>query len=180
MNLKHVLDTIPHIVYWKNKDSIYQGCNRACADAWYLSSSDDVINKTDRDYHWHYQINAILQTDRQVMQNKKPHITEHVRKTIDGRERTFLTQHMPLVDSSGNICGIVGVSEDTTRSRQLLKQQFIRNQNHELRNLHMGIMTAAECLSKLVTGKEARELVSIIRESGQILFDEHMRLLDES
>ncbi len=48
--LRNVLDNIPIKVYWKNKDSVYLGCNAAFFEAAGFTNESEVIGKTDFDF----------------------------------------------------------------------------------------------------------------------------------
>ena len=50
--LQIVLDTIPAGVFWKDRDSVYLGANRAWLEAAGLNSSQEVVGKTDYDLPW--------------------------------------------------------------------------------------------------------------------------------
>ena len=42
-----VIDNLPELIYWKNNDLVFQGCNLAFARAVGLTSPQQIIGKTD-------------------------------------------------------------------------------------------------------------------------------------
>ncbi len=71
--LQLVLDTIPVGVFWKDRDSVYVGANRAWMEAAGLNSSEEVVGKTDYDLPWEKdQANSYREHDRKVMESGIP------------------------------------------------------------------------------------------------------------
>jgi PAS domain-containing protein len=50
--LQKVLDTIPQSVFWKDRDSVYLGCNHLFAELAGLKSSTEIVGLTDFDLPW--------------------------------------------------------------------------------------------------------------------------------
>jgi PAS domain S-box-containing protein len=114
--LQTVLDTIPSGVFWKDRDSIYQGSNRAWL-AWAgLNSSEEVIRKSDYEFPWSKEEAASFrEDDRRIMESGIPEydiIEPYLR--ADGSRAWAKTNKAPLRDKEGNIIGILGTSEDIT------------------------------------------------------------------
>ena len=63
--LQIVLDTIPAAVFWKDSDSVYVGANRAWLVAAGLTSSQEVVGKTDYDLPWEKESGGFLSGARQ-------------------------------------------------------------------------------------------------------------------
>ena len=147
--LQNVLDALPCGVYWKDRKGTYLGCNKAQANYWGESSPEDIEGKTDDDLYFRYRLKAIRETDSKVLQDKTPIITEDVTKLPDGDEQFFMTHKMPLVDSDGKICGIVGVTQDMTEDRKRLKAHVVRLQAHELFSVKAGLTALQMSLEAL-------------------------------
>ncbi|UJP02448.1 MAG: PAS domain-containing protein [Nitrosomonas sp.] len=125
--LRNVLSSIPHRVFWKNWDSVYQGANEKFARSAGLSSSEEIIGKTDYDLVWtHEEADYYRQCDREVMELGQP-LTgiEESQLTSNGETATVLTDKVPLRNSLGEINGILGISLDITErkhSEEILQQ----------------------------------------------------------
>ena len=50
--LRMVFMNMPGYVYWKNKDSIYMGCNYNLAKVSHLNNPAEIIGKKDQDFPW--------------------------------------------------------------------------------------------------------------------------------
>jgi len=115
-----VLNHFPGVVFWKNKQSIYLGCNQAFANGAGLKSSEEIIGKTDFDLPWGVtEALNYRSDDLEVMEkgNPKLHIIE-TQHQIDGRVIWYDTSKIPLRDPGGQVIGLIGVSNDIT-SRKL-------------------------------------------------------------
>lgn len=84
--LQLILDIVPVRVFWKDRDSVYLGCNRLfAADAGY-SSPEDIIGKTDYDMPWREQVDMYRADDHTVMETGAPKLDyEEPQTTSDGR-----------------------------------------------------------------------------------------------
>ncbi len=125
-----VFDTIPHSIFWKDRQSVYQGCNRNFADIAGLRSPEGVIGKTDLDLPWtKEQAESFIQLDQQVMDNNKSesHIIEQLLKA-DGSTAWTNTTKTPLLNTEGNVIGMLGTLEDITEELEIRKQEKVREQ----------------------------------------------------
>ena len=114
--LNNVLANFPGIVFWKDKQSIFLGCNQSFVAGAGLKSPLDIIGKTDFDLPWGTtEALSYCNDDRMVMDSGKPklHIIERQHR-IDGSVIWLDTNKIPLRDSNGEIIGIMGVSADIT------------------------------------------------------------------
>ena len=46
--LQQILDTIPMLIFWKDRDSVYQGCNQVSLSACGLTAVQAIVGKNDR------------------------------------------------------------------------------------------------------------------------------------
>ncbi|WP_455222246.1 PhnD/SsuA/transferrin family substrate-binding protein [Kaarinaea lacus] len=117
--LQHVLDTIPVRVFWKDKNSVYLGCNKLFAHDAGLKSPDDLIGKTDYDMGWKEQAELYRNDDQKVMQLGKPKLNyEEPQSTPDGNKIWLETSKIPLTDTEGNIIGLLGTYADITERKK--------------------------------------------------------------
>ncbi|MEJ5199804.1 MAG: ATP-binding protein, partial [Anaerolineae bacterium] len=129
--LRTVLDTIPHGVFWKDRNSVYQGCNQSYARDAGLSSPEEVIGKTDDELPRRAAAEYYRAEDRQILATGIPLIgRELVIELTDGRQRWERTSKVPLRDADGSIRGILGTVEDITP--QKLAEERLRQTLAEL------------------------------------------------
>ncbi len=122
--LQTVLDTFPLSVFWKDRNSVYLGCNRNCAKDAGLASILDIIGKTDYDMPWgETQAEAYRAEDRQVMTSNtaKLGIIEH-RVNAQGKHIWLEMNKLPLRNLSGEVFGVLGTYQDITTRKQAESQ----------------------------------------------------------
>lgn len=119
--LKRIIDTVPIRIFWKDRQSRYLGCNRLFAQDAGLESEADFIGKTDYDFSWKSEAPDYIKDDHGVMTSgiKKLHIEEKQTKE-DGSQMWLSTSKVPLMDSNGNIVGILGAYSDITAQKEAM------------------------------------------------------------
>jgi two-component system, NtrC family, sensor kinase len=118
--LQLVMDNIPHVVFWKDRQSRYMGGNRNFLKTLGVESIEPILGKTD--YELPYtdaEREDYVSTDRQVMETGQPqsHVIES-RLDRNGIERWYENNKVPLQDESGNIVGVLGTFEEITERVQ--------------------------------------------------------------
>jgi diguanylate cyclase (GGDEF)-like protein/PAS domain S-box-containing protein len=114
---RQILDEEPEFVFWKNRDSVYLGCNQRFAEAAGLTSPGDIVGKRDTELAWTAgEADFYLEVDRRVMANGAPeyHIVES-QLQADGRRLWIDTSKVPFYDRHGNVTGVLGMYTDITR-----------------------------------------------------------------
>ncbi|HYF63434.1 MAG TPA: PAS domain-containing protein [Herpetosiphonaceae bacterium] len=121
-----VLDTLPGVIFWKDRNSVYLGCNEAFAQAAGLPNPAAVVGLTDHDLPWTAeQIEFFLLVDRRVMDSDTPEYNIHEQLTnADGTTSWVETTKLPLHGPDGSVIGILGTYVDITeRKNSELEQQ---------------------------------------------------------
>jgi diguanylate cyclase (GGDEF)-like protein/PAS domain S-box-containing protein len=123
---RQVIDHVPQQIFWKDLDSVYQGCNAVFARAAGLPSSTDVAGKRDTDMPWAHLAGQIVANDRSVIDTALPLLnTEQSFVLPDGTTHWVLVNLLPLHDRQGVIVGVLGTLEEVTeRKRAALTQQL--------------------------------------------------------
>ena len=128
--LQSVIDNIPQLIFWKDRNSVYLGCNRHFATAAGLDHPEQIIGKVDHDLPWAAEETYwFLQCDRRVMENDAPEL--HIAETLvraDNRKTWIDTCKIPLHDINGQVCGITGTIEDIT-ARKEAEEELIKHRN---------------------------------------------------
>jgi PAS domain S-box-containing protein len=122
-----VLDNIPQYIFWKDRDSVYRGCNRRWAEMSGIGDPAKVIGITDDDLPWtQEQKDWYRECDRRVMETDTPMLRiKQSQRQADGRMSWRETSKLPLHDAEGNVIGLLGTIEDITERKiaeDLLKQ----------------------------------------------------------
>jgi two-component system cell cycle sensor histidine kinase/response regulator CckA len=122
--LRNVLAHIPCGVFWKDRASIYLGCNNQVARDRGMTVPGEVIGQTDHELAADpAEAERSRACDREVIQTAAPLL--HVEETLvraDGTRATVLTSRVPLRDASGTVVGVVGVYQDLTERKRLEEQ----------------------------------------------------------
>jgi diguanylate cyclase (GGDEF)-like protein/PAS domain S-box-containing protein len=130
--LQLILDNIPQSVFWKNRDSVYEGGNRALlADAG-LASDRELIGRTDHELRWRDNADEYRRIDREVMESGVPRMRMQARdRRADGTDCWVETSKIPLKDDAGNVVGVLAVTEDIT-PRKYMEQELFRRAHHDM------------------------------------------------
>ncbi|MBD2128601.1 PAS domain S-box protein [Microcoleus sp. ZQ-A2] len=118
--LELVLENIPQFIFWKDRNSVYFGCNRNFALAAGCSTPEEIVGKTDYDLPWKQEeADFFRECDARVMETDTPeyHIIEP-QLQANGKQAWVDTNKVPLHDAQGNVVGILGTYEDITERRQ--------------------------------------------------------------
>lgn len=132
--LRHVIDNIPQAIFWKDRQSVYLGCNRNFAQAAGLAHPRDIIGLTDNDLPWTPEEAEFYRSnDQQVMDSGQAryHILEQQQQS-DGRQIWCDTNKIPLFDADGQVIGLLGTFEDVTVRKQIEEELHESKQLLEL------------------------------------------------
>lgn len=119
--LSQILNSVPQSIFWKDANSVYQGCNRLFAQRAGVTEPDHIIGKTDFDLPWTQEESESYRVDdREVMFSNTPkvHIIE-TQHQPDGTTIWVDTTKIPLTDGSGAVEGILGVYEDISDRKRI-------------------------------------------------------------
>jgi PAS domain S-box-containing protein len=196
--LRLIIDHIPHIIFWKDRNSVFLGCNQKLAVMAGKKSPNEVVGKTDYEMVWHEDAATFQAKDRELMDAGQPlyHFIEEL-QTIDNNLIWLETNKIPLYSESGQIIGILGVSEDVTQRRfaeialqqakeaaevaNQAKSAFLANMSHELRTPLNGVLGFAQVLERDPSlNQKQLEHVSVIRRCGDYLLTLINDILDLS
>ncbi|MGB5179241.1 MAG: ATP-binding protein [Gammaproteobacteria bacterium] len=134
--LQIVLDSIPERVFWKDRDSVYLGCNQHFARDAGLESARQIVGKNDFELSWHREAERYQADDRQVIHSGVPKLNfEETQTRPDGTQLWLKTSKVPLRDLDANVTGVIGVYEDITE--QKLSETELANYREHLEELVM-------------------------------------------
>ncbi|AGB02000.1 PAS domain S-box protein [Methanoregula formicica] len=117
--LQTVLDTIPQRVFWKDRSSVFLGCNKPLAQDVGYSDPADMIGKTDYDHSSAATAEHFQEDDREVMETGQPKIHfEEQQIRPNGSTSWLRTSKVPLRNREGEIIGVLGTYEDITEQKK--------------------------------------------------------------
>ena len=117
--LRSILDTTPQRIFWKDRNSVYLGCNRAFAQDCGLPGPEAIVGKTDHELVWHDQADLYRADDQEVMSTGQAKLGyEEPQTRPDGSIAWLRTNKVPIRDAQGEIVGVLGTYEDITAIKE--------------------------------------------------------------
>ena len=183
--LRSLIDAVPNLIFYKDKESRFLGCNHAFAD--YMGFDEDaIIGHTDIELIGEERGIAYHESDILLLESKKIFINEELTTYPDGRQVRFETVKTIFHDVHGNIQGIIGISHDITARYKMqeqlkiaknkaeesnrLKTAFLANMSHEIRTPLNAIIGFSNLLVYDEPTSEDKETYSrLISQSGDSL-----------
>ena len=123
--LQSLIESIPDLIFFKDKEGIYRLCNEA-----YQSSvgktSEEIIGKGDFDIFPAETATVFHEQDLTVLEQKHSlRIEEWI--SLKGRELQFVeTVKTPVITETGELQGVIGISRDITDRHQ--KEESLKKQ----------------------------------------------------
>ena len=115
--LRCIIDAVGDLIYFKDMDGAYRGCNKA-SERFVGLREEEQIGKTDFDFFSRDQAEAIQDTDRLIATSGHEYCAEEWVLSSDGKKLLLETKKAPFYGLDGNVAGIVGISRDITERKQ--------------------------------------------------------------
>ncbi|WP_437971326.1 PAS domain-containing protein [Sorangium sp. So ce260] len=120
-----LLDAIPAMVFFKDREHRYLAVNKAYAEHYRLSA-DKIVGKRDEEIFVPEVARSYQENDEIIMTDGVPRLNVELRwKLEDGSDGWTLENNVPFRDDSGRVIGMVGVVVDMTarkRTEEALRQ----------------------------------------------------------
>lgn len=202
--LRLVIDTVPQLIFWKNRNCVYLGCNQNFAQVAGLNTPAQLVGRQDSDLPWHDadQIAPFRTPEMAVMDSDKSSLVVELFSRPDGSPGWWEIQRIPLHDVTGTVIGVLGSLEDITKSTQLTeelqargaylqqardtaemanrtKSIFLSNMSHELRTPLNAILGFTQILKRDNTlTSQQQEGIAVIHRNGEYLLTLINEVLD--
>ncbi|KAB2927792.1 MAG: PAS domain S-box protein [Dechloromonas sp.] len=119
LHLQTLIDTLPDLVWLKDPDGVYLNCNRRFEDL-YGVPEEALIGKTDFDFVDRAQAEFFRANDRAALAAGRSRSNEEwLTFASDGHRERVLTTKTPMVDSTGQLVGILGIGRDISPLKDL-------------------------------------------------------------
>lgn len=128
--LSVMLDNLPQYLYIKDTQSRFLTANRQLWTALGMSSMEDIVGKTDKDFSTPEEADFTFREERELFQTGRPVIDKKI-SFIDpstGRQHWLSINKVPLKNQEGQITGLLGFNTEYTDRKRMEDQQeaFIR------------------------------------------------------
>lgn len=113
----HSLD----LIYAKDRDSRFVFVNAALANLYGCRSTDEMLGKTDFDFHPESLASGYYRDDQSVIRSGAP-VVDREEQMIHSElreKRWFSTTKVPLKDEQGEVVGLLGITRDITDTRNI-------------------------------------------------------------
>ncbi len=116
--LKALRDAVPDIIFYKDLNGVYLGCNQAMCDLVGKKSEKHIIGITDFDLFDKKVADSFRQKDQEMFIQGQPQRNDEWVTYPDGTRVLLDTLKAPLRDDNNNIIGLIGASRDITERHQ--------------------------------------------------------------
>jgi len=128
---RQLVDTIPDLVWLKDRDGVYLSCNKTF-EAFFGADEERILGKTDRDFVDPGMAEFFRRHDKKAMDEDRICINEE-RLTFarTGYQGLFETLKTPMKDTDGRLIGVLGIGRDISNRKKMenalrLSQQKLR------------------------------------------------------
>lgn len=112
--LENILNTIPDMLWLKDKNGVYLRCNLEF-EKFVDKKESEIIGKTDFDFVDKETANRFLKNDKTAMETKKIVRTkESITYKTNNQKTVFDTAKISMENVNGEIIGILGIGHDIT------------------------------------------------------------------
>ncbi len=117
--LRSVLDNIPQRVFWKDRNSIFAGCNKSFAMDRGYEDPDELIGKSTHEIHSLATVAEVCRADDlEVMETRRAKLNyEEFYVKADGRRCWLSTSKVPMFSQDGQVTGVLGIYRDITEGK---------------------------------------------------------------
>lgn len=166
-SLLALFECLPGVIFYaKDRDSRFIAANRAMLAAKNLSEPEELLGRTDHDFHPAVLADAYVAEDRRVMELGRPLPNENW-FVIDrhGKPGWFNSSKVPLRGADGGVIGIAGVRfairtpEDRERQFRGLAPVVRHLEDHFTKPVSMKEMAALAGLSTTQFNRAFREIL---------------------
>ncbi|WP_367987256.1 aerobic respiration two-component sensor histidine kinase ArcB [Vibrio sp. NTOU-M3] len=172
--LRSFIDASPDLIYYRNADGVFSGCNRAMEELTGKKESQ-LVGLTPWDVYSKEVAQQIVDTDQRVFSDNKALTYEQWLEYPDSRKSYFELRKVPFYSKEGRHLGLVGFGRDITerkRHEESLekasrdKTTFISTISHELRTPLNGIVGLSRMLLDTQMTTEQRKHMQTINVSA--------------
>ena len=115
--LKSMINSIPDLIFYKDPNSVYLGCNTAF-EVFAGKPEQEIIGHTDAYLFPTEEAELFLNMDIEMMKTNTFRKSEEIVTYPDGKTVIFETLKTPYYDFEGQVIGLIGVSRDISERKK--------------------------------------------------------------
>ncbi|MGJ3160400.1 aerobic respiration two-component sensor histidine kinase ArcB [Salmonella enterica subsp. enterica serovar Paratyphi A] len=175
--LRSFLDASPDLVFYRNEDKEFSGCNRAM-ELLTGKSEKQLVHLKPEDVYSPEAAEKVIETDEKVFRHNVSLTYEQWLDYPDGRKACFEIRKVPYYDRVGKRHGLMGFGRDITERKRYQdalerasrdKTTFISTISHELRTPLNGIVGLSRILLDTDLTAEQEKYLKTIHVSAVTL-----------
>jgi diguanylate cyclase (GGDEF)-like protein/PAS domain S-box-containing protein len=133
--LQSVIDSVPDLLYYKDTNGAYKGCNKAVEELTGKDSSQ-IIDHFDQEIFSRNDAEHFRKMDMDMFKKMERTKNEVDIVCASGETITLETLRTPFYDSNGNLSGLIGSSRDITERKQREEEIVYLNHHDVLTGLY--------------------------------------------
>lgn len=136
--LRIVIDNIPELIFYKDKDLNYVGMNKECEKFFSERGVKEVIGKKDIELNLDEKFTKqCTEHDKMVLKSKKPlYIEEEIPIENSDDYGVVHTIKTPVINEDGSLWGLVGIVRDITKQKKIENKLRYLSYTDMLTNLY--------------------------------------------
>jgi rsbT co-antagonist protein RsbR len=183
--LQLVVDHLPQSICWKDRHSVFQGCNIAFARSFGMQHPRELIGKSDYDITSAELADAYTADDRQAMGSGEAKVNfEEPIQHPDGTKGWLLTSKIPLQAPDGAAVGVLVSLEDISARKQAEEErvraqdEYIQMQSGLLAELSTPLipLTQAVVVMPLIGSIDSRRAQQVLETLLHGITERHARI----
>lgn len=190
-----IMNSIPDMIYYKNLDGGYLGCNSAF-EYFAQTSEAELVARTAEEVFDEALAEELNKYDFQVLKSKRPFTGKSWHRFPNDDERLINWLIAPIINREGDVLGLIGLGRDVTQQEESLtkieqakenavkanaaKSEFIANMSHEIRTPMNAVMGMIELMQSSSPSPIQSSYLNIAQSSSRHLISVINDILDFS